>query len=56
VNVPLAKQLIRKAQPLPNRKSGDQPKKVRTLSNDEARKETERVYQKYRPVMRKLAE
>lgn len=55
-NVPLGKYLIKKAQPFPHRRPGDQPKKVRTLPDNEVRKEAESVYRNYRPVMRKLAQ
>jgi hypothetical protein len=54
-NVSLQKHLIKRAQPLPHRRPGDQPKKVRTLADSEVRKEVESVYQNYRAVMRNLA-
>lgn len=54
-NVSLEKHLIKKAQPFPHRRPGEQLKRVRTLADNEVRKEAESVYQNYRAVMRKLA-
>jgi hypothetical protein len=50
------RQLIKKAEPLPDRHPGEPAKKVRILSDEEVRKEAARVYQKYKAVMHRLAQ
>jgi len=54
--VPLFKHAASKIEPQGSEKRDKEAKPNRVPSNEEVRKEAERVYEKYRPVMRRLAQ